>query len=611
MRQGRQTGILFSSAVAIAASLLGAAPAQAAVTLPQSTGASGGCVLGGTIDTDTATFVGTGTLIPGTHVADQPGDLPDVRVLECTTVSVGNTTIVGSRALEIRASGPVTINGVLSLSARPGGVSDAPGPGGSFGGVNGTFGGGPSGGGPGSSGSTDGPGTGGTGGPASGPHPGGAAGDPGVTPTTTGFGGGGGGAGQGAFAEVPRGVPSHESAAMRGGSGGGSGGASRPAFNSAGGQGGPGGGALRIITPASIVVEGGGGIRADARPGLPGSGSGDGGGGGGGGGGGMIQLIAPSIALSAGSTLTARGGIGGTGDGAGAASGGEGRNGRIRLITNSLDDQAATTPDVELAEAYSVAVEAARAGSGTGSVTSSPAGINCPPDCAEPFDPDVTVSLTATADAGSTFDGWSGACAGAGTATTCPLVTDDSGPDLLHSVSATFRSVPADGGGSGGGGGGGGGSDPGPGPDPGPDPGSIGPRADLAVRGPSGRVVGEGVYSPAGGQRSVARIAPGERASFEVGIENDGDETGSFELRLADERAGFKLGYRFENRRVDPAQPVSVEDLGPGERRTLVVNARATSSARPGTVRRFAIRAVAQGDEAPSDAVAIGLRVPR
>jgi hypothetical protein len=617
LRQGKLAGTWIVGAAALVGSLALSASAQAAVTLPQSSGASGACALGGTIDTDTGTFVGTGTVIPGAHVVTQPGSLPNVLVLECTTVTVGATTLVGSNALEIRATGAVAINGVLDLSAWATSLgSERPGPGGSFGGINGTFGGGPSGGGPGFDGSIDDFGAGGNGGPASGPHPGGAPGDPGATPSTLGFGGGGGGAGQGAFAEVPRGVPAHQSAAIRGGSGGGSGGNSRPAFNSTGGQGGSGGGAIRIITPESILVGGGGAIRADARAGLPATGaSGDGGGGGGGGAGGTIQLIAPSIELGAGSTLSARGAIGGTGDGAGAADGGAGRNGRIRLITNSLNDQAAATPDIERAEAYSVAVEAGSSGTGTGTITSSPTGISCPPDCAEPVDPDATVALTATSDAGSTFEGWAGACAAAGTATTCPLVTDDSEPDLLHSVSAAFRPVPADGdgggGGNGDGGGGGLGPDPGPDPDTDPDPDPVGARPDLAVRGPGGRLIGDGFYAPAGAQRSVAKLAPGERASFDVGIQNDGDGAGSFELDLAPERGGFKLGYRFENRRVEPAEQVAVEDLGPGEERTLVVNARATTSVRPGTARRFAIRGVVQGDGSPSDAVAIGLRTPR
>lgn len=50
---------------------------------------------------------------------------------------------------------------------------------------------------------------------------------------------------------------------------------------------------------------------------------------------------------------------------------------------------------------------------GTGTITSVPAGINCPPDCTELFANGTTVTLTATADADSLFTGWQGGgCSG-------------------------------------------------------------------------------------------------------------------------------------------------------------------------------------------------------
>jgi len=53
-------------------------------------------------------------------------------------------------------------------------------------------------------------------------------------------------------------------------------------------------------------------------------------------------------------------------------------------------------------------------GTGSGLVVSSPAGISCGSDCTEAFNPGTVVKLTATAEAGSTFTGWSGACGGTG-----------------------------------------------------------------------------------------------------------------------------------------------------------------------------------------------------
>ncbi|UCE31223.1 MAG: hypothetical protein JSW68_14535, partial [Burkholderiales bacterium] len=49
-----------------------------------------------------------------------------------------------------------------------------------------------------------------------------------------------------------------------------------------------------------------------------------------------------------------------------------------------------------------------RAGTGSGTVSSSPAGISCGSDCGQSYAAGTVVSLTATADAGSTFSGWSG-----------------------------------------------------------------------------------------------------------------------------------------------------------------------------------------------------------
>ena len=54
-----------------------------------------------------------------------------------------------------------------------------------------------------------------------------------------------------------------------------------------------------------------------------------------------------------------------------------------------------------------------KSGSGTGVVTSNPAGINCGTTCNAVFTTDATVTLTAKADTGSVFAGWTGICSGA------------------------------------------------------------------------------------------------------------------------------------------------------------------------------------------------------
>ena len=58
-----------------------------------------------------------------------------------------------------------------------------------------------------------------------------------------------------------------------------------------------------------------------------------------------------------------------------------------------------------------------RAGLGTGTVSSTPAGINCGAECAGNFGNSSQVTLTATAGTNSEFDRWEGACTGSGACT--------------------------------------------------------------------------------------------------------------------------------------------------------------------------------------------------
>jgi hypothetical protein len=78
----------------------------------------------------------------------------------------------------------------------------------------------------------------------------------------------------------------------------------------------------------------------------------------------------------------------------------------------------------------SIVLTVTRAGSGSGTVQSSPLGINCGIDCSETYAAPTPVSLTATPSVGSIFAGWSGACAGR---TACDLNMTSSA-----SVVATF-----------------------------------------------------------------------------------------------------------------------------------------------------------------------------
>ena len=86
-----------------------------------------------------------------------------------------------------------------------------------------------------------------------------------------------------------------------------------------------------------------------------------------------------------------------------------------------------------VASDYSITITSV--GTGTGTVSSTPVGINCGSSCTATYAPGALVTLRATAASGSRFDGWSGACSGTAACT----VTGNA----AVTVRATFNRLPS------------------------------------------------------------------------------------------------------------------------------------------------------------------------
>jgi hypothetical protein len=110
--------------------------------------------------------------------------------------------------------------------------------------------------------------------------------------------------------------------------------------------------------------------------------------------------------------------------------------GRTTVLFDQFDCARAAVSDAwEIAEDLTPQLTVKVEGDAAGTVTSSPAGINCGSDCSEIYEFGTGVTLTATPSGGAAFAGWSGACTGS--SSTCTL--EMNGP---KSVTATFTNKP-------------------------------------------------------------------------------------------------------------------------------------------------------------------------
>ena len=108
--------------------------------------------------------------------------------------------------------------------------------------------------------------------------------------------------------------------------------------------------------------------------------------------------------------------------------------------------------EITLVRLFTVTVN--KEGDGSGTVTSSPGGIDCGATCVNQFQEGTTVSLNAAAAPGSAFAGWGGACSGTGVCSVTgnatvtarfdvPISTDRLTVNLTGSGSGTVTSNPS------------------------------------------------------------------------------------------------------------------------------------------------------------------------
>ena len=112
-------------------------------------------------------------------------------------------------------------------------------------------------------------------------------------------------------------------------------------------------------------------------------------------------------------------------------------SGTTMTCTVSMDTDTEVTAYFTLVYTATVAKD----GNGSGSITSSPAGIDCGAICSASFYSDTVVTFTATVDTGSQFSGWTGNCTADGPAcvTTMSAAKDITATFTLitHTVSVT------------------------------------------------------------------------------------------------------------------------------------------------------------------------------
>jgi hypothetical protein len=116
------------------------------------------------------------------------------------------------------------------------------------------------------------------------------------------------------------------------------------------------------------------------------------------------------------------------------ASWSNGCTGSTPTCTVTMNRARSVTARFNVTPSYRLTVT--KRGTGTGVVTSTPAGIDCGSSCTATFTAGTQVTLSVTAAAGSFFAGWSGACTG--TSPTCTTTMS-----RARNVAARFTPIPS------------------------------------------------------------------------------------------------------------------------------------------------------------------------
>lgn len=215
-------------------------------------------------------------------------------------------------------------------------------------------------------------------------------------------------------------------------------------------------------------------------------------------------------------------------------------------------------------------------GSGVGTVTSAPAGINCGTTCSATFPAGSPVELSAAPATGSVFTGWSGDCAGA---LSCHLTMD-----VDRTVTAVFEPVSH--------------------------------RPDALIKlSTDDTYIGGDVYSAtAAGETRSANARRGDKRTFLLRFENDGNVVDSFAIKGARSSSNVTVKYLRGTTNVTAAVvegTLSLTAVAPGAARTLKLVATVVPTAEFGTTKKVLVTATSQSDGATKDGIRAKVRVVR